>query len=132
MQISERATRRLWLIGLWLLLPWPVIVFGDVWVPAARYTALATAASAIAITQGAGGPVLGVTGLFVGWALATSLICWALAWGIARLLAMLPGRAPLVTTVLVLAGGLLWALLLDPYTMRFGNTPSGGLLDLLS
>ena len=43
--MTETNQRRLLFLGLWLTLPWPMVVFGEAFVPAVRYVLLAAAAA---------------------------------------------------------------------------------------
>jgi hypothetical protein len=130
--MTTRTTRRLWLLGLWLLVPWPLTVFSESFVPAVRYTILATATALVAVTEGAAGPVGMILGLMVGYALATTALCWLLAWAISRLLGRLPERRARLITFGCLGGGLLLALVFEPYRTTFGRAARGGLLAVLS
>lgn len=129
---SDRALRRLWFVGLWLLLPWPMGILDQALVPAARYALLAAAALAVLVVEGPGGPVVAIVALFVGWAAATALGTWAVAratfWAMGRI-------APRWRTALclgALALGALAALWLAPYHTPFGRAPRGGLFEILS
>lgn len=124
--------RRLWFFGLWLLLPWPLLVLQDAWVPAVRYVLLGLAAALVAITEGAAGPVGLIVLLFLGWGALTSLLTWLLAWLIAKLLDQLPAKFAIALTACILGSGLAWALLLEPYRTPFGRALRGGLLQVLS
>ena len=129
---SKRVNRRLWFFGLWLLLPWPFVLFGEAFVPAVRFVILAGAASAVALTEGAAGPVGMIIGLFVGYAIGTTLLCWLFAWLISLALAPLPETTARRLTLACLVAGLVFALLFDPYTTPFGRASRGGLLEVLS
>ncbi len=130
--MTPKTVRRLWFWGLWLLLPWPLIILGDGLVPPIRYTILALAASAVALAEGAGGPLPGLVAFFWGWALVTTLGTWIIARLAARLLATAsePVRSRCTLAALLLA--LLWSLLLEPYSTPFGRAATGGLLEILS
>jgi hypothetical protein len=130
--MSGPTLRRLWFAGLWLLWPWPLVIFADAFVPAARYALLAAAAAAVALHEGAAGPVGMIVALLVGMALVTTAGCWVLAFVVARVLAYLPRRASVVLTLLLLGIGLVVALVSSPYRMPFGRAPYGGLLEVLS
>jgi hypothetical protein len=130
--LSVRALRRLWLGGLWLLLPWPIVVMNDAWVPAVRYLILGCVAAAVAVTEGAAGPVGPLVFFFLGWALLTTLGCWGLAWIVARGLGHLPPAVASAVSWLCLGVGLLVALFASPYVTPFGRARIGGLLQVLS
>ena len=130
--MGVRAIRRLWFLGAWLLLPWPMVIFGDTWVPAVRYVILAGVAGAVALAEGAAGPVLAMVFLFSAWAAVTTLGCWLLAWAVSKLVGLLPSRVAGVLTLAILLVGLIAALVLTPYETRFGTARMGSLLDILS
>jgi hypothetical protein len=130
--MKPRVLRRIWFLGLWMLLPWPLSVIGSAFVPAVRYAILACASSSIALTEGAASPVGSIVALFVGVTLLTTLACWVIAWVIAKLLARLPlGYASAITWA-CLGFGLFVALLFEPYRTPFGRALTGGLLQVLS
>jgi hypothetical protein len=120
-----------WFAGLWLLLPWPMPIVGNAFVPAVRYAILATAATAVALKEGAAGPVGGIVGLFIGMTLAATLGCWLLAWVVARALGSLPPLLQQRITWLFLVAGVMIALTLSPYRTYFGPAQTGGLLAVL-
>jgi hypothetical protein len=130
--MSTRAVRRLWFVGFFFLLPWSMVIYEGAWVPAVRYLILGSAASAIALMEGAAGPVGGLVFLFLAHAVVTTAFCWLLAWGIARLLERLSDRARDRITYSCLLAGLLIGLLFDPYHTPFGRALRGGLLEILS
>lgn len=126
-----RALRLAWFFGLWLLLPWPLPVIGDAFVPAVRYALLACAGSSVALSEGAAGPVGSIVALFVGMALLTALACWVLAWAISKASARLPVRLANAMTWACLGTGLFVALFCEPYRTPFGRSMTGGLLQVL-
>jgi hypothetical protein len=130
--MSERGLRRLWFLGLWLLMPWPLFIFADAFVPAVRYVLLGAAAAAIALFEGSSGPVGLIVTLFVGMGVATTGACWVLAFVAGRLLVRLPGRTSMALTGLVMGPSLLIALVFEPYRTPFGRALKGGLLQVLS
>ena len=130
--MTTRTIRRLWFTGLWLFLPWPLVVFSDALVPAIRYLLLGAVAATVAVAEGASGPVGGVVFLFLGMGIVTTLACWLAAWAIARVLGLLPPGSRRIVTWVCLVAALIWALAFDPYQTPFGRAPTGGLLDVLS
>ncbi len=130
--LSTKARRRLLFWGFFFLLPWPIAFVGSGLVPAVRYVILAGVASAVAIAEGAAGPVSLVVALLVGWSLATTLGCWLLA----RISAwILDGMPPRLADLLCGAGLLIAvgvALIAAPYHTPFGRSARGGLLEILS
>jgi len=122
----------LWFLGFWLLLPWPLVLLSDALVPAVRYLLLGCVAASVALTEGAGGPVSMVVAFFIGYGLLTTLLCWIMAWAVARsLVRWLPHHARTITWVCLVVG-LLVALLFEPYRTSFGRAATGGLLQVLS
>jgi hypothetical protein len=130
--MTPAAIRRTWFLGLWLLLPWPLALIGDGFVPAVRYAILAAASSSIAVVEGAAGPVGAIVALLTGYAVVTTLACWGIAWGIGRGLALLPAAQAAAVTWVCLGLGLAVALFAEPYRTPFGRAVSGGLLQVLS
>jgi len=130
--MKHRTLRRLWFLGLWLLLPWPLSIIGDAFVPSARYALLAAAAASFALVEGAAGPVASIVALFVGVAAFTTLACWVIAWLMARLLVRLPMAQASAITWASLGTGLFVALFFEPYRTPFGRALTGGLLRVLS
>jgi hypothetical protein len=130
--MEHRTLRRVWFVGLWLLLPWPMTVVGPAFVPSVRYALLACAGSSVALTEGAAGPVGLIVALFVGVASLTTLGCWLIAWAIGRLLVRLPVAQATALTWACLGLGLFVALYFEPYRTPFGRALTGGLLQVLS
>ena len=124
--------RRIWFGGLWLLFPWPLLIFSDSFVPAVRYLILGVVAATVAVTEGASGPVGQLVLLFLGMAALTTSGCWLLAWLISRLLAPLPVGVQRAITLGCLGAALVGSLLFEPYRTSLGRALTGGLLDVLS
>ncbi|MCP4036951.1 MAG: hypothetical protein GY944_27190 [bacterium] len=129
---QERRLRRLCFVGIFFLVPWPLWVLQDAFVPAARYVLLGGVAATVALFEGAAGPVRQIVLLFLGWGALTSALSWGLAWAFARLAGALPDRTALLTTYSLLTAGLVWALFFEPYRTPFGRAVRGGLLQVLS
>ncbi len=130
--MTEANQRRLLFLGLWLTLPWPMLVFGDAFVPAVRYVLLAAAAAAVGLREGVAGSGPLLIGLFVAWALGTTLATWIVAWLVGRLLVWLGPRWRVACLLGILVGSLALSLLCTPYSTPFGRTPRGGLVEILS
>jgi len=130
--MQSRSLRRVWLAGIWLLFPWPLLIYSDAWVPAVRYLLLAVVAGTVAVMEGSAGPVGLLVLLFATWGVGTSLLAWLLAWLIAKLMALLPDRVAVALTVGILGIGLFWAIFFEPYRTPFGRAVRGGLLQVLS
>lgn len=130
--MRSRALRRVWWVGIWLLFPWPLLIYSEAWVPAVRYLILAAVAGSVAVMEGAAGPVGQLVLLFAIWGIGTSLLAWLIAWLIAKLLALLPDRVAIALTIGILGIGLCWAIFFEPYRTPFGRAIRGGLLQVLS
>lgn len=130
--MSLRATRWIWFLALFILLPLPWTGLGESLVPAIRYAMLAAAGLAVALAEGAQGPAPLIVGIFVLAAFLGTGVCALLARLAARLLSRLaPGlRATLTIGLIIL--GLLLALLSQPYRTPYGHAPRGGLLEIFS
>jgi hypothetical protein len=130
--VTSRTSRRLWFIGLWLMLPFSLPFLDGSLVPAVRYVILASASIAIAFLEGSAGPVGMLIALFAVWGAITTSICWGIAWAVARgLSAATPSLRAGVTWGCLLVG-LIVALGLRPYSTPFGRAATGGLLEVLS
>jgi hypothetical protein len=130
--MQPRTLRRLWFVGFWLLVPWPLSIFGDAFVPAVRYLILGVVAAAVAVTEGASGPVGGLVFLFLAMALLTTLACWLAAWLVSKLLIHSSAFAQRAVTFGGLGAALIFCLVCEPYATPFGRALTGGLLDVLS
>jgi hypothetical protein len=130
--MSVRGTRWLWFVGVWLMLPWPMALLADAWVPAARYLLLTLVSLAIGILEGAAGPVPGIILLFALHAMVYSAAAWGIAWGASRALAgVAPGTRRWVTLG-SLTIALALSLAFDLYRTPFGSAPFANLLGVLS
>ncbi len=114
------------------MLPWPLLVFADAFIPAARYVLLGCVAILVGVSEGASGPVGLVITLMVGWGLVTTVGCWLLSWIIARLLAGQPDNIQKLLTWGALGAGFLIGLAFEPYVTPFGRAIRGGLLAAFS
>lgn len=130
--MSRRGLRWVWFLGLVLLAPWPLSAIGDAYVPAIRYLMLGAAGLAVALTEGAQGPVPMIIGLFVVAGLGYTALCLALAGLIVRALERLGTRPALGVTLLALVAALAVGLIGTPYLTPFGHAPRGGLIEILS
>lgn len=129
--MTVRGARWLVFAGLVLALPLPMLGPFDALVPPVRYAILLGAASAVALAEGAAGPVPGILVLFaVNLALALALSA-ALAWGAGRALAGLSGFARGAVVGIALVALLGWALLAEPYETEFGRAPRANLIGVL-
>jgi hypothetical protein len=130
--MSVRAAGRWLWLGFALMLPFPALgPFGG-FVPAVRHLILFAVTGAVAVTEGAGGPVPGILLLFAVHAIVTLALAWGLAWAVSRLLAALSSSARRKVVWLALAAMLVSALVFEPYHTSFGRTPTSNLLGVLS
>ena len=129
--MSTRSTRFLLFAVLAFALPFPAVgPFGG-FVPAVHHVALFAATAAVAVVEGAAGPVKMILVLFGVHVVATLTLCALAAWLAARLLAPLPPRARAVV-VLGLCAALIAASLAFPlYDTPFGREPTANLLGVL-
>ena len=130
--MQPRTLRRLWFVGFWLLVPWPLTIFGDAFVPAVRYLILGVVAATVAVTEGASGPVGGLVFLFLGMGLITTLACLVAAWLVSKLLIHFSVAAQRTVTLGGLGTALIYCLAFEPYATPFGRALTGGLLEVLS
>lgn len=130
--MTPRAARRWLWLGFALMLPFPVLgPFGG-FLPAARHATLFAATAAIAIVEGAAGPVQGILLFFGVHLLATLLLTWLLAWLASRALAPLSDSMRRNVVWGAVAVMLLCALAFEPYETPFGRAPTANLLGVLS
>jgi len=128
--MSPRATRWLLFGALVLALPLPTIGPFDGFVPTVRYAILLGAAGAVALAEGAAGPVPGILAL-LGANLALGLaLVWALAWGLARLSRALPDGLRGGLALAAVAALLGVASLFEIYETGFGRAPRANLFGL--
>jgi hypothetical protein len=128
------STRRIgWLLFALFALALPVPALGPFGgnAPALHYLALLTATAAVALVEGAAGPIPSILSLFAIQSGIALLACVVAAVLIARILTLLPARARSLA-VLVLCGGLLAVALATPlYETPFARTPKSNLLGVL-
>ena len=130
--MTVRMARRIWFTGFWFLLPWPMFVFADAFVPAVRYAILAVVVAVVGAFEGASGPGGMILLLFSVLTVVTTLGCWLLAWAMTVALSGLSPASRRTITWACLAAAILVSVWLDPYTTPFGRAPVGGLLEVLS
>jgi hypothetical protein len=118
-------------VSLALLLPLPFLFF-DAFIPLARMVLLTSVTIAVAVTEGAGGPVRMIVGMFVAHSVVYALVLAFAARMTAVGLRRLPASAALVLVTAALVAGLAWAVLTRPYITPFGVTPRSNLLEALS
>lgn len=129
--MSARAARWLLFLVLALTLPTPMLGPFHALVPAVRYVVLLSAAGAVAVVEGAAGPVPGILALFAVHAALYLALVWLLAWAVARLLAPLSPGARRTAVLAACALLLVLALALEPYHTPFGRAPRANLLGVL-
>ena len=130
--MSPRTARRWLFLAILLTVPAPMWVVFDGLIPPARFWILLGAAGAVALREGAAGPVPGLLALFAAQALCYSLLSWCAAWLLARLLGSL---SPAARRNWVLAGVallLVLALSFPLYRTPLGRAPVANLLGALS
>lgn len=130
--MSVRTARWLLFIVLALTIPLPLLGPFPVLAPAARYLILACVTAAVALAEGASGPVPLILLLFAGHTVLYLGLEWLIAWLTARSLSNLsPGmRRGLVLSA---CGALLILFIaFDFYRTPFGKLPRSNLLGLFS
>jgi len=130
--MSVRATRWVWFLGVWLMAPWPMLLLADAWVPSVRYWLLTLVALAVAVVEGAAGPVPFIVLFFALHALATTAAAFGIGWAVARALAPFSPGTRRLATLLALVLALAAALGLDAYRTPFGTAPYSNLTGVLS
>lgn len=115
-----------------LVAPLPMLGPFDAFMPAARYLLLALAAAAVALAEGAAGPVPGILALFAGHALVGLLLAGGLGWIAARLTRPLSAGARRLVVLGVCGALLAGAVAFEVYRTPFGRTPTANLLGVLS
>jgi hypothetical protein len=130
--MSVRTTRWLWFLGVWLMLPWPMLLLANAWVPAVRYLLLTLVSLAVGVLEGASGPVPWIILLFALHAAVYTAVAWGLAWGVSRALDGVTPGARRWLTLGALASALTLSLAFDVYRTPFGSAPVANLLGVLS
>ena len=130
--MSARAI--FWLVfgALVLALPFPMLGPFESLVPPVRYAILLGAASAVALAEGAAGPVPLILAMLALNLVVSLAAAWIAAWIVSRALGAL--RSPVLRTGLALGVvglGLVVAASLPIYATAFGRTPTAGLLGVL-
>lgn len=116
--------------ALFLLAPLPILVFEGS-VPLARICLLAAVSVAVALREGASGPVGMIVGLLVGHALVYLLLVFVAARLAARGLRRLPQTPAIVLLGACVAAGAAVALVAQPYVTPFGLEPRANLRQAL-
>jgi hypothetical protein len=130
--VSARAAGWLLFGALALTVPLPMVGPFDAFVPAARYLLLFGAALAVALVEGASGPVPLLVALFGGHAVVSLAAAGLAAWLAARGLSGLDPSRRRALVLAVCAALLLAALATHPYRTTFGRAPTANLLGILS
>jgi hypothetical protein len=125
--VTTRAPRILLAIGLWLLAPVPLLVFGTGWLPAAKLAVLALAGAAVWATEGGSGVVPLIVAVFGLQSLAWAAVWWLVAGLPARVLRRAPPGA-----VAVAATGLLAAVALVVFAFPIYDDPFRALPDAVA
>jgi len=130
--VSVRAGRWLLFVVFALTLPLPSWgEFGE-FAPALRYAVLFAAGAAVAIGEGATGPVPWILLLFGLHALAATALAGLAAWIGGRALARLAPRTRGWIVAVTCVAILLFAVAFEPYRTPFGRAPVSNLLGILS
>lgn len=130
--MTVRRARWLLLATFALTVPFPILgPFGGS-VPAVRHLVLLAATGAVAIREGAAGPVPGLLVLFAVHLMVTLALCLAAAWLCARLSASLSPPARRTAVLIVLAVLVVTAVLFPIYDTPFARAPHSTLLGVLS
>jgi hypothetical protein len=130
--MSIRAARWL-LFGVFVLtVPVPLIVGFDAFVPPIRYLILFAAASAIAIAEGAEGPVPSIMALLGGYALVTFLFAGLVAWVLGRLSKPLSPELRRGFVFGLCGALLLVSILFEIYRTPFAHSTTANLFGVLS
>lgn len=114
-----------------LLLPLPFLFF-DAFIPLARMALLTSVTIAVAVREGAGGPVRMIVGMFVAHTVVYTLVLAFAARLVATGLRRLPTTTALMVVTAALVAGLAWATLTRPYVTPFGVEPRSNLFEALS
>lgn len=129
--MSVRAARRLLFLLFAVTLPLPMLGPFDALVPALRYLVLLSAAGALALAEGAAGPVPALLALFAVNALSYLVLAWLLAWLGARALARLSPGARRACVFAAWAVLLCVGIALELYRTPFGRAPTANLFGAL-
>jgi hypothetical protein len=129
--VSTRFTGWLLFGVLAVALPFPAVgPFGG-FVPALHNVALFAATAAVALVEGAAGPVRGILVLFAMNVVITLALCGLAAWLCARLLASLSPRVRAAITLGLCAALVAASLAFPLYDTPFGREPTANLLGVL-
>ena len=129
--MSARSTGWLLFAAFCLALPLPAIgPFGG-FVPALHHVALFAATAAVALVEGAAGPVIQILLLFTVNAVVTLALCGIAAWLGTRLFAPFPPRARAAIAIGLCAALLTATLAFPLYDTPFGREPRANLLGVL-
>jgi len=130
--MSVRTTR--WLLFLVFAITVPLPLLGPLYAfaPAARYGILASVTAAVAITEGASGPVPLIFLLFALHAVIYLVLEWLFAWLMARGLSRLSSTSQRALVFAICGVLLVGSVALDLYRTPFGTLPRSNLLGLFS
>jgi hypothetical protein len=129
--MSPRASRWVLWIGLVLMLPLPMLVFGAL-IPVARFLLLAGVTAGLIVAEGMGTIPGSILGLLLLHALVYLGLTWLAAHWISRGLGRLAPRALGPVTLGLVAAGLILSSLFDVYVTPFAPvSPRASLLHIL-
>lgn len=130
--MSVAVARRVWLVAILSLAPAPLLLFGGELAPPARYALLLAATLAIAVREGAAGPVPMLAALFAAHLLVYLALAWLASRAVGRLLTPLAPSARGWITLGMCGLALAAALTLPLYRTPLGPRPTATLLGALS
>jgi hypothetical protein len=131
--VSIRTARALLAILLFLVVPLPMVVLGDGWVPGVRYLLLGGVVGAVMLAGGGAGPVPLILFFFVLHALAAAGLALLAAHVFTRaVLRYLPRPAVAAVTLGLIIVALGVSIAFDVYETPFGRTPRSNLMGILS
>jgi hypothetical protein len=130
--MSARAIRWLFFGFLALALPFPMLGPFEAFVPPVRYAILLGAGAAVALAEGAAGPVSLILVLLAINLVVSLAAAWVAAWAASRVLGAVPSPAlRRGLAVGVVCVGLALATIVPIYETAFGRAPTANLPGLL-
>lgn len=130
--MSVRKARWVLFLVFVLTIPLPLLGPLSVFAPAARYVVLASVTAAVALAEGASGPVPMIFLLFALHAVIYLALEWLFAWWMARGLSRLSPMGQRYLVFVICGILLIGSISLNLYRTPFGTLPSSNLLGLFS
>jgi hypothetical protein len=131
-RLSVRATRRVVLVALLLLVPAPMLVVTAARMPPVAYGLYAAVCSAVALTEGSAGPIPALILMFGLHFVVYGLLAWLAAFVVARALARVTPRLRAMIVVVAVAAAAAIALGRDVYLTPFARTRTSNLIEALT